>query len=95
MKSNTLVCGSDRQMKRARSILGVACVSISALAIVLPFLFAPDLGGKIDLHLRYFVPLSSVLLVVMAVARGERIIWPVIGLILTAIHVGLHLLAVS
>jgi len=63
------------------------------LAIVLPFALGPERRGQIDIRLRYVLPFAGAALVVAAFFRGERVLWAIVGLMLTGIYVGLHLIA--
>jgi hypothetical protein len=73
----------------------VVCVALMVLAIILAFAISPERGGELDIHLRYFLPLVGAVLVVAAFIRRERLLWQVAGLLLTAIYVGLHLIATA
>ena len=81
-------------MKR-RPILSGVCVAVMTLAILLPFVLSPERGGQLDIQLRYFLPFVGAALVVAGFVRGERVLWPMIGLLLTGIYVGLHLIATA
>lgn len=93
MKAKTLSCDATRTMERPRSVFSVVCVALSALAIIVPFVVGPNLGGEIDIHLRYLVPFVVTAFAVLAFIRRERVILPIIGIVLTACYIGLHLIA--
>jgi hypothetical protein len=82
----------DLSRKKRWPAFGVACIAISILALVQPFVFGPNLGGRIDIGLRESVPVIVLLLAIMAFVFRERVIWPIIGLLLAAFYVGLHLI---
>ena len=79
-------------MKRGPILSGV-CVLVMFFAIILPFALGPERGGSLDVQLRYWVPFFGAALIVAAFLRRERVIWPILGLLLTGIYVGLHLIA--
>jgi hypothetical protein len=79
--------------ERPKPVFGIVCVALSAAAILVPLVVGPELGGEIDPHLCYLVPLVVVVLAVLAFIRRERVIWPIIGIVLTAFYIGLHLIA--
>lgn len=81
-------------MKRGPILSGV-CVVVMFLAIVLPFALGPERGGSLDVQLRYWLPFVGAALVVAAFIRRERVLWPILGLLLTGIYVGLHLIATA
>jgi hypothetical protein len=80
-------------MEKRAPILGVACAFIASGGILLPFVLGPELTGKIDLYLRYAIPVAGLILVTAAIVRRERFLWVAIGTLLTMVYVGLHLLA--
>jgi hypothetical protein len=80
---------------KQRPILSGFCVAVMFLAIVLPFALGPERGGKLDIHLRYFLPPVGLALSVAAFIRREAFLWPVLGLLLTLIYVGLHFIATA
>jgi hypothetical protein len=82
-------------MNKRGPVLSGVCIALMFLAIVLPFALGPERGGRIDIHLRYVLPFVGAALVVAAFLRRERVLWPVVGLILTGIYVGLHLIATA
>jgi hypothetical protein len=79
-------------MKRGPVLSGV-CVVVMFLAIVIPFALGPGLGGYLDLQLRYWLPVVGAALIAAAFIRRERVLWPILRLLLTGIYVGLHLIA--
>jgi hypothetical protein len=81
-------------MKR-RPILSGVCVVVMFLAIVSPFVLGSERGGQLDIHLRYPLPFVGVALVLAAFIRRERVLWPVLGFLLTCVYVGLHLIATA
>jgi hypothetical protein len=81
-------------MKRAPISSGI-CVGIMFLAIVVPFALGAERGGQLDIHLRGILPLFGGILTVAAVIRREGAVWTVLGLLLTGIYVGLHLIATA
>jgi hypothetical protein len=82
-------------MNKRGPVLSGVCVALAFLAIVLPFALGPERGGQIDVHLRNVLPLVGAALVLAAFIRRERARWPIIGLFLTGIYVGLHLIATA
>jgi hypothetical protein len=81
-------------MKRGPVFSGV-CVVVMFLAIALPIALGPERGGSLDVQLRYWVPYDGAALVLAAFVRRERVLWPILGILLTAIYVGLHLIATA
>ena len=65
------------------------------LAIVLPFVLGSERGGQLDVQLRYWLPFVGAALVVAGFVRRERVLWPILGLLLTGIYVGLHFIATA
>ena len=86
--------GDTPLMKRGPILSGV-CVVVMFLAIILPFALGPERGGSLDVELRYWLPFVGAALVVAAFIRRERVLWPILGLLLTGIYVGLHLIATA
>jgi hypothetical protein len=80
-------------MKKKLPIVVVSCVVLSALSITVPIMVGNSIGGKIDIHQRYIIPFVLPVLIILAVVRGERAIWPIIGAMLTVFYIGLHLVA--
>src|SRR5271163_2169276 len=68
------------------------CVALSAVAIIVPFVAGLNLGSKIDTYLKYLVPIVAPAFAVLAFIRCERVVWPIIGIVLAAFNVGLHLI---
>jgi len=81
-------------MKRAPILSGL-CVGMMFLAIVVPFALGAEKGGQLDIHLRDILPLFGGVLTVAAVFRREGAVWTILGLLLTGIYVGLHLIATA
>jgi hypothetical protein len=81
-------------MKRGPILSGV-CVVVMTLAILLPFILGPGRGGQLDVQLRYVLPFVGAALVVAGFVRRGRVFWPILGLLLTGIYVGLHLIATA
>lgn len=81
-------------MKRGPIVSGVG-VALMALAILLPFVLGPERGGQLDIQLRYFLPFVGAALAVAGFVRRERVLWPILGLLVTGIYVGLHLIATA
>ena len=79
---------------KQRPILSAVCVVAMSVAIVLPFALGPESGGQIDVQLRHWLPFVGAALVVVALIRRERVLWAMLGLLLTGIYVGLHLIAI-
>jgi hypothetical protein len=65
------------------------------LAIVLPFALGPERGGQLDVQLRYGLPFVGAALVVAAFIRRERVLWPILGILLTGVYVGVHFVATA
>jgi len=65
-------------------------VAIMFVAIGLPF----ALGGELE-PAPYVLPFIGATLVIAAFVRREGLLWPIVGLLLTAIYVGLHLIATA
>jgi hypothetical protein len=82
-------------LKNPKPVFGVACVTLSGVAIIAPFVISPYLGVEVDMYLRAPVPVIATAMAVLALIRRERAIWPIIGLILTAFYVGLHFIATA
>jgi hypothetical protein len=80
-------------MKRKPIYSGI-CVAVMFLAICLVFLLDDNLGGNIDMHLRYVLSFVGLALVIVAFILHERTIWLILGLLLTSIYIGLHFIAV-
>jgi hypothetical protein len=74
-------------MKR-RPILSGVCVVVMFLAIVLPFALGTGRGGWLDVQLRNWLPFVGAALAVAAFIRRERVLWPILGLLLTSILCG-------
>jgi len=72
-------------------ILSGVCVSVMCLAIVLPFALGPEHGGSFDVRPRNWLPFVGAALVLTAFVRRERVLWPILGFLLNAIYVELHL----
>ena len=68
---------------------------VMLLAIILPFALGPERGSSLDVQLRYWLPFVGAALVVTAFVRRERVFWPILGLLLIGIYVGLHLIATA
>ena len=66
-------------------MFSATCVIGMFLAIVVPLVVGSDRGGQLDAHVRYLLPFVG----------GERLLWPVAGLLFAAIYVGLHLIATA
>ncbi len=81
-------------MKRTPILSGI-CVVVMFLAILLPIVLGPERGGWLDVQLRYWLPFVGAALGLAAFIRRERVLWPILGLLLTGIYVGLHLIATA
>jgi len=91
MKAGELNCTKPPSTERRRPIFGTVCVALMLLASIAPFVIGPNLVGEIDIHLRYVLPVLGLLLVISGFVRRERIIWGILGILLTILYVGLHL----
>ncbi len=81
-------------MKKTLPIMGASCMALSSIAILMPVATGPDLGGQINVHLRGIAPFVFGALIILSFIRRERVVWSVIGIVLTAFYVGLHFVAI-
>jgi hypothetical protein len=94
---NEKTSGRDvlQPVKRPRPVLGVICVAFSALGTIAPIIAGKLLGlPYIDVYLRNFVPVVGPVLAVLSFTRRERAVWGIVGIVLSAFYIGLHLLAI-
>ena len=86
--------GRNSSSEKRRPVFGILGVSLLLLVLFVEFAADPRLGGRIDIHIRNILPFLGMALAVLAFIRRERAIWPIIGIVLTAFYVGLHLIAI-
>jgi hypothetical protein len=89
-----MTASTSSRIERRKPVVGITCLVLFILAIGLPFALGPNLGGEIDVHLRYILPFVGAALVLVAIVRRERAIWWVLGFVFTAVYVGLHCIAI-
>ena len=76
--------------KKCRSVCGLMGVGIIALTFVTIMGAGAELGGQIDVYMRYALPALGLALLVCALVRRERLLWSLIGFVLLAFYIGLH-----
>jgi hypothetical protein len=62
--------------------------------MAVPITVGTNLGGEFDIHLRYILPFIAPALAVVSFIRREPTIWGILGIILTAVYVELHCIAI-
>ena len=67
---------------RRSPIIGIVCVLFLFLAVGLPLVLNPRIGGRIDMYLFPIVPIVCSFLVAIAIFRREPFIWPILGIAL-------------
>jgi hypothetical protein len=77
-------------MKGNIPIAAAAAVLLCALGIVVPLVLAPDVGGQLDLKLRYGLPVVGLALLLCAIGRRENRIWTYIAILSVVVYVALH-----
>lgn len=75
----------SRPATRGKPVAGIACLAVALFALTAPFML-----NRVDVYLRDFVPFAGLFLAALAFIRRERVLWPIIGLLLTTFYVALH-----
>ena len=92
MNTQNLTATEMQSSRRHRAICGLSCISIMLLSFAVVLGSGSDFGGWVDIHLRYVLPVVCLLLAVCSLIRRERLVWPMIGFVLLAFYIGLHLI---
>jgi sorbitol-specific phosphotransferase system component IIBC len=88
MKTNEL----KASMKRRKPLFGAIGLVIALFSIIMGVLLGQNLAGQIDIHIRNILPFVAIVLSLIAFIRLERVIWPIITILLTGFYFALHLI---
>ena len=73
-----------------KSIFGIVSIVLSLLGILIPIVAGPNSGDGIDIHARYIIPWAAYGLAALAFVRRERAVWPILGIVVGSLYLGLH-----
>jgi len=93
MRTDDPHAGLHNQLERRKPICGVICALFSILSITQVFVFNESLAVQIELFINDIQPFIVLGLAAAAIIRRERLIWPIIGILLSGFYVALHFVA--
>jgi hypothetical protein len=79
-------------MKKGRPLFGILSVILSGFAVIAPFVVDPQLAYEIEINI---APPVVAALVVLAFIRRERVIFPIISIMLVAFYIALRFIATA
>jgi hypothetical protein len=80
-------------LTKRKPLCGVICALFSAFSIAQIFVLSERIATDIELYICDVQPFVALGLALAAIIRKERLIWPIIGILLSAFYVALHFIA--
>jgi hypothetical protein len=81
-------------MPHQKPIFGLVSMVLVVLGFITTILVGHYFGVEIDPYLQKVLPLAVSVLAVISFIRRERAVWGIIGIILIATYIGIHLVAI-